>query len=30
MVFILQYVNLVHHANLHILKNPCISEINMT
>ena len=29
-VFILQFVNMMYHIDLHILKNPCISGINPT
>ena len=29
-VFIFQFVNMVYHIDLHILKNPCITEINPT
>ena len=30
MVFIFQFVNMVYHIDLHILKNPCIPGINPT
>ena len=30
MVFIFQFVNMVYHTDLHILKNPCIPGINPT